>query len=132
MNTNAPRKPCRKNGCNILGTTAYCEKHTRANKITAKQKQKSYDKERGSRHERGYDSRWGRYSVAYRKANPLCVECKKKGIITLAQCVDHIVPVNGPDDPLFWEPSNHQGLCNDCHSIKTSTEDGGFGNIKKR
>lgn len=40
--------------------------------------------------------------------------------------VDHIVAVNGPADPLFWDRKNHQGLCESCHSYKTATQDGGF------
>lgn len=85
---------------------------------------------RESAQDRGYTSRWARYSRQYRKANPLCVDCHKRGIIKIASHVDHITPVSGPEDPLFWEPTNHQGLCAACHSRKTAREDGGFGNTK--
>jgi 5-methylcytosine-specific restriction protein A len=82
--------------------------------------------------DRGYNARWRRYSTEYRNRNPLCVECMKRGKLTPViggmGCVDHIVPVTGPDDPLFWDESNHQSLCHTCHSRKTTTEDGGFGN----
>jgi 5-methylcytosine-specific restriction endonuclease McrA len=30
--------------------------------------------------------------------------------------------VTGPDDPLFWMPSNHQPICNSCHRFKTASE----------
>lgn len=40
--------------------------------------------------------------------------------------VDHIVPVAGPADPLFWAEWNHQALSKSQHSEKTATEDGGF------
>jgi 5-methylcytosine-specific restriction protein A len=40
--------------------------------------------------------------------------------------VDHIVPHKG-DMRLFWDPRNHQGLCERCHNSKTAREDGGFG-----
>lgn len=36
--------------------------------------------------------------------------------------VDHIIPVDGPDDPRFWDPENHQSLCHACHSAKTMAE----------
>ena len=79
-----------------------------------------------SAHKRGYDRQWARYSKAYRKANPWCVKCLPK--LTPAQCVDHIIPAQGKDDPDFYNPDNHQPLCHQCHSIKTAQEDGGFGN----
>lgn len=40
--------------------------------------------------------------------------------------VDHIVPVTGPADPLFWVSWNHQALTHAQHSEKTATHDGGF------
>jgi 5-methylcytosine-specific restriction protein A len=86
--------------------------------------------ERLSSQERGYTSRWAAYSRRYRKQHPLCVDCKNRGIIKLANHVDHIKPVSGPDDPLFWDGDNHQALCTPCHSRKTAREDGGFGNTK--
>jgi 5-methylcytosine-specific restriction protein A len=49
--------------------------------------------------------------------------------ITLSRVTDHIVPHKG-DMVLFWDRTNWQGSCKHCHDIKTSTEDGGFGNMK--
>lgn len=40
----------------------------------------------------------------------------------MATEVDHITPVSGPDDPLFWDDKNHQGLTHSCHSRKTMSE----------
>lgn len=74
---------------------------------------------------------WQRlYSMAkYRKArsrfmseNPYCVECGK-----VATDLDHIKPHKG-NMKLFWDKSNWQPLCKACHSRKTASEDGGFGN----
>ena len=125
----APRRVCLSPGCGKLVTSgSWCDTHTKSRVESKKQAQKVYDNERGSKHERGYTSKWSRYSVAYRKEHPLCVMCEKQGKLTLAQCVDHIEPVSGPDDPLFWDESNHQGLCLIHHSIKTASEDGGYGN----
>lgn len=66
---------------------------------------------------RGYGRRWQNYSQARLFGNPLCVVCGDA-----AQCTDHIQPVTGPRDPLFWRPSNHQSLCHRCHGHKTATE----------
>lgn len=64
--------------------------------------------------------------------NPLCIHCYAEGLLTPSEHVDHIDAVNGPDDPKFWDPDNHQALCYSCHSKKTVKEDGGFGNAANR
>jgi 5-methylcytosine-specific restriction protein A len=114
-------RPCNQPGCPELTGDGYCPEHKKA-------KAQKYDKDRGSASERGYNSRWAAYSRLYRKKNPLCVECLKEDRITGSQHVDHIIAVKGKDDPLFWDPKNHQALCQPHHSSKTAKEDGGFGN----
>lgn len=100
---------------------------------------------------RGYNYRWQTYSKNFRLNNPLCEamhcfpcgEIFKKGATTCpkckqptrqcarpTECVDHITPVKGPDDPLFFEPSNHEGCCWSCHSRVTVKEDGALGRRK--
>lgn len=96
---------------------------TKARSSTAS-KQRRQDHSRGTAHQRGYTSRWRRYSEQYRRANPLCVACKAQGKIRLAEHVDHIEAVSGPADPKFWWESNHQSLCQSCHSTKTRREGG--------
>lgn len=59
--------------------------------------------------------------------HPLCLKCEEVGIVKGSTDVDHIKPA-GPNDPLFWEPTNHQALCHKHHSEKTAKEDGGWGN----
>lgn len=125
----APRKPCR--SCGTLTNGAYCEKHLKVKEVEVKVQRIKYDNERGTAASRGYTYRWSKYSLQYRKDNPLCAECERQGILKVNNCVDHIIPVSGPDDPLFWEPTNHQGLCTTHHSEKTAKEDGAFGNVKK-
>lgn len=114
-----PLRPCRYPGCSELVTKGYCENHS---------KEKHYDRFRGSSASRGYNSRWRAYRERYLAENPLCVECLKKNIVEPSTDVDHIVPVNGQSDPLFWNSKNHQALCHSCHSKKTARENGGFGN----
>lgn len=66
-----------------------------------------------------YGHRWAMYSRQYRNEHPLCVACGR-----LAHHVDHITPISGPNDPLFWDTGNHQSLCRSCHSKKTVKENG--------
>jgi len=52
-------------------------------------------------------------------SNPLCVDCQRQGRVKLATQRDHITPLaeGGADDP-----DNTQGLCDDCHAIKSKAE----------
>lgn len=64
--------------------------------------------------------RWHQYSKSYLKNNRLCKICKDKGIVELAECVDHVIPY--PIHPDFWDSDNHQPLSLKCHSIKTKED----------
>lgn len=78
------------------------------------------DQRRGSASERGYNSNWAGYSRRRlrKPEHALCVCCKANGIIRAADVTDHIIPARRRPD-LFWDPENHQSLCNDDHnSIK--------------
>ena len=79
-----------------------------------------------SAHRRGYTRKWAKYAKWF-LAQPENVLCALPGCHQPSTDVDHIVPVSGPDDPLFWEPTNHQALCHPHHSRKTVRTDGGFG-----
>jgi 5-methylcytosine-specific restriction endonuclease McrA len=62
----------------------------------------------------GYGWDWQQLSVRFRKENPLCVECAKRGIATAAEEVHHVVPIS--DAPwLRLESSNLMALCVACH-----------------
>lgn len=79
-------------------------------------------KRRGTKHERGYDARWDRASVAYRREHPLCVCCKANGVVEAVALVDHIIPHKG-DRELFWDRDNWQSLCERCDkTIKRALE----------
>lgn len=125
----APLRPCRKVGCNKLGTTPYCEEHSKKRKEAKVKKTRDYDKLRGTRTERGYDNRWLKASKQFIKGK-VCVNCEKNGVYKMSECTDHKIPVSGPDDPLFWDKTNWNPLCKNCHSEKTAKEDGAFGNKK--
>ena len=60
---------------------------------------------------------WKRLRKAKIKANPLCEECEKKGMTTIAREVHHIVPfdINGIDNDIAYDYDNLICLCVDCH-----------------
>ena len=88
---------------------------------------KEWSPNRGSSTQRGYGYKWQQARNGYLGKHPLCRHCQAKGLVTLATDVDHIDPHRG-DMQKFWDTSNWQPLCHSCHSIKTASEDGGFGN----
>ena len=102
------------------------------------QKRQGKDVDRLSADDRGYSWKWRNYSTAWRDRHPFCGEradgklsaehslCAAEDRAVPPAVTDHIVPVRGADDPLFWDPANHQSLCAACHNRKTATEDGGF------
>lgn len=67
----------------------------------------------------------GRAGVAQRKrrldAEPLCRDCKAKGIVTVATVPDHIIPLTkgGPDTD-----DNIRCLCGPCHETRTAEQFG--------
>ena len=60
---------------------------------------------------------WQRLRDAVLCRSPLCVHCKRRGVVTLATDVDH---ANG--DPSDNSRDNLQALCHSCHSLKTAEE----------
>ncbi|EEQ3439631.1 HNH endonuclease, partial [Escherichia coli] len=107
-----PLRRCTEPGCNRRVKSGKCEEHRRA-------AWRAEDARRGHRRARGYSRQWEKYRAMYLSKNPLCVRCLEKGIYTPAVVVDHIIPINGGDDVLFWPEWNHQPLCQACHNQKT-------------
>lgn len=116
-----PSRPCAFPRCKALvKDTRYCEEHQEHDA------RKRYDREKGTRQERGYGTAW----QALRK------DILLRDLYTCQMCggsvgmhkgdahVDHIIAKEkgGTDDE-----SNLQTLCAGCHSRKTNAEDGGFG-----
>lgn len=110
---NKPKRICNHPGCNQLTAERFCESHK-------KQVQEKRDKERGTAHERGYTYRWSKYSKWFLRqpSNQICKLRLDGGCALVSQCVDHINPPDGPDDPLFWDTDNHQASCIHCNSVK--------------
>lgn len=114
----ASQRPCKQPRCSALVANGYCDAH------------KARPRRALTTAQQGYGSRWQRLRLAFLRSNPLCVHCKADKRIRAANVVDHIVPHKG-DDSLMWSESNLQPLCASCHSVKTSSEDGGFGNARR-
>lgn len=77
---------------------------------------------RGSSTQRGYNYRWRQARKRFLSHQSLCVHCLDAGRTSLATEVDHIIPTT-KDNPLFWDVTNWQALCNSCHSVKTARYD---------
>ena len=73
-------------------------------------------------YERGrwFDARWHKAHSRFLKQHPLCAFCQAEGKIVLATVVDHIIPHRG-DQRLFWDQTNWEALCKECHDKKTGS-----------
>ena len=69
-----------------------------------------------------YGRRWKKARAAYLRANPLCVFCERRGRVTAATVVDHIIPHRG-DARLFWDRSKWQSLCKPHHDSAKQAEE---------
>ena len=73
----------------------------------------------------GYGAGWHQLRLRVLARDPWCKLCEKEGRVAVSTDADHIVPRSeGGSDKM----SNLQGACHSCHSRKTATLDGGFGN----
>jgi 5-methylcytosine-specific restriction protein A len=88
-------------------------------------------RERPSAAKRGYDREWRAYRINFLNQNRFCSDPfgthKADGITVIATIVDHVQAHFG-NHTKFWNPANHQALCESCHNRKTAQFDGGFGN----
>jgi 5-methylcytosine-specific restriction endonuclease McrA len=76
--------------------------------------------ERSSPRLRGYDSKWDRLSAAFRRRNPLCAWCDQIGRVTVADLVDHKMPV--ADGGPIYDETNLWSVCLPHHGIKAEME----------
>lgn len=69
-----------------------------------------------------YNSReWRELRILKLRANPLCEECMKEGIVTSARCVHHVVPIETARTKdemkrLAFDVNNLRALCFACHA----------------
>ena len=130
-----PKRPCAGN-CGALVLKGYCPKCERRSPRKLAEQQRSLTRDK--RVKGAYDSvAWKRAREGFFAKHPDCVGLKLRpdgpvvinthpGVVVAAAELDHILP-HGGDMVLFWQRSNWQGGCKSCHSVKTATEDGGFG-----
>lgn len=129
----APQRACTAFGC---GQVEPCPQHGR------RARRQAYDDRRGSASSRGYGASWRDYRVWFigetmrrhvARAG-LCgarlpgapqtadSQCTALGRTVAGRVVDHIVPVRGPHDARFYDTTNHQLLCDECHNRKRQRE----------
>ena len=118
-----PPKPCRYPNCSELTSDRYCDKHKK--EIDSKYSRTS----RPFKHLYS-TSRWKKLRKEFLQDHTLCEECKRNGVIKIAEVVDHIEAHKG-DELLFWNQNNWQALCKHHHDVKTAKEDGRFGEKNK-
>lgn len=105
----APKHICAYPGCGALidGSGSRCSKHP---------KPRDYSRERPSKHHSLYTTKeWAAARRDFLAARPTCVYCAERGLSMSATVVDHIVPHRG-NLGLFWDRTNWQGLCFNCHN----------------
>lgn len=102
-----PKRPCSFLGCPQLTEGQYCEQH----RVEARRR---YDKyERATNVNKKYGRAWKRIRDRYVTEHPLCECCERKGKMTVAQEVHHILPISkgGTHDR-----NNLMSLCKSCHN----------------
>lgn len=68
-------------------------------------------------------NRWRRKSEEFRKRNPLCAYCLKRGVVKASQVADHVSPHKGDETEFFY--GKLQALCKDCHDAAKKLEEHG-------
>jgi 5-methylcytosine-specific restriction protein A len=108
---NRSKRFCSHYGCSRLVTTTYCEEHAPLHQPKDN---------RGSASERGYDWKWHKFSKAYlsRPENQFCALHISPHCTEIADCVDHIHALTGPNDPRKYDPDNLQPSCRACNTLK--------------
>lgn len=117
----APLMPCGHSGCpELVRGGGYCDKHRKEYKRTrrALRPERVESKEY---HNLYYTKRWRTMRAEQLIAEPFCRECGRHGVRQRATDVDHIKAHRG-DLKLFYDKSNLQSLCHECHSRKTMAE----------
>lgn len=101
----APSSPCSYPGCRHLRP---CPVHGKAGA--------QFD--RPSREARGYDRTWRKLRLAILARDKyLCQICLQKGLLKIADAVDHKIPISQRPD-LRLDPDNLQACCTPCNSRK--------------
>lgn len=73
---------------------------------------------------------WRKLRAWFLAVNPVCVKCKEQGRYAEATHVDHVLSRERRPD-LELDQDNLMALCRSCHSTKTNSVDGGYGNPRR-
>jgi len=105
----APR-PCSHAGCGVLvrDGTGRCPKHP---KQTWAKRPEAAKRMTGRALQRARAELFAR--------DPLCAECRRQGVVTLATQRDHVIPLEEGGQDVA---ANTQGLCEPCHDAKSKAE----------
>lgn len=100
---------CKRMGCSQLVDSGYCAAHQQftQDKWTQQQKNKIYNRD------------WYRVRSSFLRENPLCADCKSKGIVTAAEEVHHVKKAKLFPE-LRLDPSNLLAICSSCHARRTA------------
>jgi len=71
-----------------------------------------------------HTTRWEKLRKQRLMIEPLCRECMKRNIITIATVVDHVIPIKQGGPP--WKLENTQSMCEVCHNKKRREERDGY------
>ena len=63
---------------------------------------------------------WRSLRALKKSLDPLCEECKQKGILREMKLADHIIPINQGGAAL--DINNLQSLCEKCHNRKSNKD----------
>jgi len=107
----APKRPCRHPGCPALVNGRFCDTHLAEHNRT-------FDRDRGTAAQRGYDARHRRWRALVLARYPICVDCGMRPSTE----ADHVIPLEQGGD---WSLENGRGRCKGCHSRKTRRENMG-------
>jgi 5-methylcytosine-specific restriction protein A len=129
----APKRYCLAPRCPNLvesGSRGRCPKH-----------QREYEAQRPTAKERGYATpQWRQLRAVFLSQHPLCGQrhdgsidkvnswCARDGLTVAANCVQHVEPPKGPNDPRFLDETNLMASCLRCNNRRRALrEPGAFG-----
>ncbi|WP_054948968.1 HNH endonuclease [Numidum massiliense] len=120
-----PKKPCAAPGCPNLTDGQYCEQHAHK----SAERDRYYDRHHRDKQARTFyrSPEWKLVRQrALNRDSGLCQHCLRRKRITMADMVDHIVPIRKAWH-LRLDTRNLQSLCNSCHNKKTAEDKRRYG-----